>query len=147
MRTLSSELGAHADRLAGRPRVYIDANMPSGAVAFMRRRLGWDALFVVEHDDLRRAADGEHFRMARRLGRTLITLDRDYLDDRHFPMSNSPGVIVLAAPGERALTRLLRRVHEEIFGAGADDAVAALPLERQKLHLHADWQGSGSEGP
>ena len=64
MRTLSSELGAHADQLVGRPRVYIDANIPSGAVAFMRRRLDWDALFVVEHDDLRRARDGEPKRHA-----------------------------------------------------------------------------------
>ena len=144
MRTLFSELGVHADRLARRPRVYVDANVPSGAVAFMRRRLGWDALFVVEHDDLRRAADGEHFRMARRLRRTLITLDRDYLDDRHFPMSGSPGVIVLAAPGERALTRLLRRVHEEVFSGDIGAGAATLPLERRKLHIHVDWQGLGA---
>jgi len=141
MRTLSTELGSHADRLAGRPRVYIDANMPSGVVAYMRRRLGWDAFFVVEHDDLRRAPDGEHYRMAGQLRRTLITLDRDYLDERHFPTAESPGVIVLAAPGERALTRLLRRVHEEVFG-GAD--APALPLERRKLHVHVDWEGLGS---
>ncbi len=142
MRTLSSELGSHADRLAGRPRVYIDANMPSGVVAYMRRRLGWDALFVVEHDDLRRAPDGKHYHMARQLGRTLITLDRDYLDDRQFPVSHSPGVIVLAAPGERALSRLLRRVHEEVFDrSDGDGTVPALPLKRRKLHIHVDWEG------
>ena len=39
-------------------------------------------LFVLEHDDLRRARDIEHYRLARQLGRTLVTLDRDYIDDR-----------------------------------------------------------------
>jgi predicted nuclease of predicted toxin-antitoxin system len=107
----------------------------------MRRRLDWDALFVVEHDDLRRARDGEHFQMARQLGRTLITMDRDYLDDRLFPMVMSPGVIVLAAPGERALMRLLRRVHEEIFDVGPDEMTTGLPLECRKLHIQVDWKG------
>ena len=27
----------------------------------MRERLGWDVFFVMEHDDLRRASDLEHF--------------------------------------------------------------------------------------
>jgi predicted nuclease of predicted toxin-antitoxin system len=82
MGTLSSELGPHVERLTDRPRVYVDANVPAGLVGFMRTRLAWDVLFVIEHDDLRRARDGEHFRLARQLRRTLITFDRDYLDDR-----------------------------------------------------------------
>ena len=52
---------------------------------FMRESLRWDVLFVIEHPDLRRARDIEHYRLARQLRRTLITLDRDYLDDRRFP--------------------------------------------------------------
>ena len=150
MRTLSTELGAHADRIAGRPRVYVDANVPSGVVAYMRQRLGWDALFVVEDDALRRASDDEHYVVAARLGRTLITLDRDYLDERRFPDTRSPGVVVLAAPNENGLRALLRRVNQEIF---AGPARGAQPLERRKLHVHADWkldreggreQGAGS---
>ena len=66
MGTLASELGAHAERIAGQPRVYVDANVPAGLVAFMRSELQWDVLFVIEHDDLRRARDGEHYRLARR---------------------------------------------------------------------------------
>ena len=58
----------------------------------MRTTLAWDVLFVIEHDDLRRARDGEHYRLARQLRRTLITLDRDYLDDRKFPPERSGGV-------------------------------------------------------
>ena len=51
----------------------------------------------VQHDDLRRARDIEHFRLARQLRRTLVTLDRDYLDDRKFPPAEGSGVLVIAA--------------------------------------------------
>ena len=67
------------------PRIYADANIPIGIVAYMRERLRWDVLFVLEHEDLRRARDIEHYRLARQLGRTIVTLDRDYIDDRQFP--------------------------------------------------------------
>jgi hypothetical protein len=50
--TLSSELAPHAERLTPRPRIYADANVPAGVVAFMRQRLHWDVLYVIEHDDL-----------------------------------------------------------------------------------------------
>ena len=82
--------------------------MPAGIVAFMRERLHWDVLFVMEHDDLRRAADLHHFRLARQLHRTLVTLDRDYLDDRRFPPDESAGVLVVWAPNEHLLARTLR---------------------------------------
>ncbi|MGH9204338.1 MAG: DUF5615 family PIN-like protein, partial [Vicinamibacterales bacterium] len=101
MGTFASELGPRAERWSERPRVYVDANVAAGLVGVMRAELKWDVLFVIEHDDLRRARDGEHYRLARQLRRTLITLDRDYLDDRKFPPSDSGGVIVLTAPGER----------------------------------------------
>ena len=146
MRTLASELASHAGRLSGQPRVYVDANMPARLVAFMRAHLQWDVLFVIEHDDLRRARDGEHYRLARQLRRTLITLDRDYLDDRKFPIGECGGVLVLHAPEEKGLMALVRRVDREIFRAcdpgTLDDAgLASLPLERRKLHVHVDWPG------
>jgi hypothetical protein len=133
MGTLASELGPHADRLSGQPRLYVDANIPAGLVAFMRTRLRWDVLFVLEHDDLRRARDGEHYRLARQLGRTLITLDRDYLDDRKFPPPESGGVVVMTAPTDRGYESLLRRI-DEMFES-------PMPLEGRKLHLHVDWNG------
>src|SRR5262245_33102859 len=61
MGSLASELGPHAERIAGQPRLYVDANIPAGLVEFMRVRLQWDVLFVIEHDELRRARDGDHF--------------------------------------------------------------------------------------
>jgi hypothetical protein len=144
--TLASELGPHAGRIAGQPRLYVDANMPAGLVAFMRTRLQWDVLFVIEHEDLRRARDGEHYRLARQLRRTLITLDRDYLDDRRFPPRESGGVLVLTAPEERGLASLLARLDQEVFrrpdAAGSAPAdMLPLPLEGRKLHVHIDWAG------
>ena len=146
MGTLASELGPHAGRIAGQPRLYVDANMPAGLVTFMRTQLQWDVLFVIEHDDLRRARDGEHYRLARQLRRTLITLDRDYLDDRKFPPHESGGVLVLTAPQEKGLAVLLTRLDKEVFRRAEPIATALLdttplPLEGRKLHVHIDWAG------
>src|SRR5688500_18188915 len=144
MSTLASQLAAHAERLSGQPRVYIDANVPAGLVAFMRTELHWDVLFVIEHDDLRRARDGEHYRLARQLRRTLITLDRDYLDDRKFPLDESGGVIVLMAPEDKGYLKLLKRLDAEIFRAAlanGSDRSEHPPLEGRKLHVHVDWSG------
>ncbi len=115
MGTLASGLRPIAEELAGAPRVYVDANLPAGTVSAMRRELGWNVLFVMEHEDLRRAPDAEHYRRARDLGRTLITLDRDFLDNRRFPLDESPGVIVMFAPDEDGLISLLTRVDREML--------------------------------
>lgn len=152
MGTLSSELAPHAERLSPVPRVYADANVPAGLVAYMRASLGWDVLFVLEADDLRRAADLTHYRLACQLRRTLVTLDRDYLDDRRFPPAETGGVLVLSAPTHRQLEALLRRLHHALFRAapaGASGTAAApgegtdgwdpLPLNARKLHAHTDW--------
>ena len=128
MGTLASELAPLAARV-DRPRVYADANMPNGVVTYMRTRLGWDVLFVIEHDELRRARDIEHYRLARQLGRTLLTLDHDYEDDHRFPPAEGAGVIIFSAPDEQRLCRLLRRVDRELFRA---EGAPALPLEGRK---------------
>ena len=135
MGTLGSELAPHANRIAGQPRLYVDANVPAGLVAFMRARLHWDVLFVIEHDELRRARDGEHYRFARDWGRTLLTLDRDYLDDRKFPPHESGGVVVLTAPTDSGYEALLTRL-DDVLRSEAD-----VPLEGRKLHVHVDWTG------
>src|SRR4030095_819494 len=103
MGTLSSELAPHAERLTPRPRIYADANVPAGLVAHMRERLHWGVLFVLEEADLRRAPDGKHFRLASQLRRTLVTMDRDYLDDRRFPLDECGGLVVINAPTQREL--------------------------------------------
>src|SRR5512143_82938 len=168
MGTLWSELGPVADAVADRPRVYADANVPAGLISFMRERLKWDVLSVMDHPDLRRARDTEHFRLARQLRRTLITLDRDYLDDRRFPLAECGGVLVVSGPDEASLARLLVRFDRAFFPRKADSRQPTadsgrgagehgtegppptahsdqareqngLPLEGRKLHVHPDW--------
>ncbi len=141
MGTLSSELAPHAERLSPQPRIYADANVPAGLVAHMRDRLGWDVLFVLEDKELRRATDLKHFRLARQLRRTLVTLDRDYLDDRIFPPAEGSGVLVLSAPNEREFRELLGRMDRVLFRGEPDDAESRppLPLDGRKLHAHTDW--------
>jgi hypothetical protein len=135
MRTLASELRPIAGELSARPRVYVDANVPVGIVGLMRERLRWDVLFVIEHDDLRRASDLEHFRKALEFGRTLITLDRDFLDDRQFPPAESPGVVVCSVPDERRLARALRRLDRKVFGGSGG---RGMPLRGRKMELTAE---------
>jgi len=132
MGTLASELAPHATR-GEAPRIYADANIPWGVVGFMRNRLGWDVLYVLEHEDLRRARDIEHYRLARQLARTLITLDRDYEDDVEFPPAEGAGVIVFMAPDQRRLEALLLRVDHELF---REDRRVPLPLEGRKVRWH-----------
>lgn len=139
MGTLASELAAHADRIASGPRIYADANVPARLVEFMRRSLGWDVFFVLEEAALRRAADIEHFRLSRQLRRTLVTLDRDYLDDRQFPPAEGSGVLVLSAPNDHQMQALLKRVDRILF-ALADAVRQPLPLEGTKLQVHTDWR-------
>jgi hypothetical protein len=139
MGTLWSELGPVADAVTDRPRVYADANVPAGLVVFMRERLRWDVLSVMDHPDLRRARDIEHYRLARQLRRTLITLDRDYLDDRKFPPDQGAGVLVIAGPDERGLAKLLSRIDACLFSTDT------LPLDGRKLHAHPDWTADDTE--
>jgi hypothetical protein len=148
MGSLSSELATLAERHSDQPRVYADANIPAGVIGFMRTRLKWDVLCVMEHDELRRAPDAEHFRRARDMRRTLISLDHDYLDDRRFPPTETAGVLVVRAPDERLLTRLLSRLDRELFrprGSRAararGAAVPGLPLDGRKLDANVDWAG------
>jgi len=107
----------------------------------MRNRLKWDVLYVLEEEELRRAPDARHFRLARQLRRTLITLDRDYLDDRRFPPHEGCGVLVVSAPDERQLVQLLGRIDRHLFPAIKDDAdePVPLPLAGRKLQVHTDW--------
>jgi hypothetical protein len=125
VRTLASELARRID--VAQPRVYADANIPAGIVAFMRESLGWDVFFVLEHDDLRRARDTEHYRLARQLRRTLVSLDRDYFDAKLFPSEESGGVLVVSAPDEERLRILLSIVNRTLF------APESAPLSGRKL--------------
>ncbi len=129
MGTLASELAPLA-RQGDAPRIYADANIPRGVVGFMRHRLGWDVFFVLEHEELRRARDIEHYRLARQMARTLVTQDRDYEDNTIFAPAEGAGVIVFVVPDERWLCELMARVDRDLFRG---ERPAALPLEGRKI--------------
>jgi predicted nuclease of predicted toxin-antitoxin system len=135
MGTLASELQSFAAELLPAPRVYVDANVPLGSVTLMRQELRWDVLFVLEDARLRRASDRDHFTRAYDLGRTIITLDRDFIDDLRFPPALSPGLIVCSAPDERAIGRILRHVDRTIFRSAVR---VVQPLRGRKLELTPD---------
>jgi hypothetical protein len=137
MDTLASRLGNIIEGITDAPRVYCDANLPAGLIRFMREQLRWDVFFVMEEDDLRRAAVVEHFRMAAQLRRTLVTLDKDYLDDARLPPAEGGGVLVLSAPHQEQFERLLKELNRVVFRPEA----SRLPLLGRKLHVHADWKG------
>ncbi|SRR6266576_3316097 len=79
-------------RRRAKPRFYADENFPSVAIKILRQ-LGADVLTV--RDARRRGhPDENHTAEALRLGRILITCDRDYLNDRRFPLIHCPALIV-----------------------------------------------------
>ncbi len=144
MDTLASRLGAIIGGITDAPRVYCDANLSAGLIRFMRERLRWDVFFVMEEEDLRRASDIEHFRMAAQLRRTLLTLDKDYLDDVRFPPAEGSGVLVMSAPQEEQFERLLTQIDRVLFRPPADKRSGddfRMPLLGRKLHVRTDWQG------
>ena len=115
-----------------------DANLPAGLIRFMREQLRWDVFFVMEEEDLRRASDLEHFRMAAQLRRTLMTLDRDYLNDARFPPAEGSGVLVMSASDQEQFERLLKQVDRVLFrqaprahAAPRPQAARARGLERR----------------
>jgi len=143
--TLAHRLGAIIESITDAPRVYCDANLAAGLIRFMREQLRWDVFFVMEEEDLRRASDIEHFRMAAQLRRTLLTCDRDYLNDLRFPPAEGSGVLVMSASDQAQFERLLKEVDRALFRAAANKKpgtdAARMPLIGRKLHVHADWNG------
>lgn len=139
MGTLASELGSHVEQLTAKPRVYADANVPAGILSHMRRRLTWDVFAVIEDRTMRRASDIKHYHTASILRRTLITLDDDFLDDQQFPPAAGSGVIILSAPDERGLVRLLTKVDRVFFRSRRNRQLEALPLAGRKIQVHPDW--------
>lgn len=134
MGTLFSELGSFRAAQAQGPLIYADANVPAPLIGFMRARLHWDVLHVLDEPEWRRATDVAHFHRARDLRRTLLTLDHDFLEDRRFPLAVSPGVIVLNGPDDRALRTLLAEVDRYLR-----NRPAVAPLNGCKRCLHPGW--------
>lgn len=79
-------------RRKAKPRFYADENFPTMATEILRRRKA-DVLTVVE-TGRRQHPDENHAAEALRLGRVLITCDRDYLDECKFPLIHCPAIVI-----------------------------------------------------
>src|SRR5437870_12833705 len=75
-----------------KPRFHADENFPTIATDILRLR-GADVL-TVQEARLVGHPDENHSANALRLGRILITCDRDYLDERRFPLIHCPAIFV-----------------------------------------------------
>ncbi len=139
MGTLDAALTALRARASDEPLIYADANVPAPAVRHMRSRLRWDVTHVMDEPEWRRATDVAHYRRARTLGRTLVTFDHDYFDDRLFPPAQSGGVVVLSAPDASALARLLADLDALLRYGERGPEAGGLPLRGRKLHLFPGW--------
>jgi len=79
-------------RRKAKPRFYADENFPELAIAILK---GFKA-DVLSVRDIGRSGhpDENHAAEALRLGRVLITCDRDYLDEHRFPLIHCPALVV-----------------------------------------------------
>jgi len=71
---------------------YTDENFQSSAIKLLRER-GFDVLTAQEANKLGHP-DQNHLAEAKRLGRVLLTCDRDYLNDRIYPLIHCPTIVV-----------------------------------------------------
>jgi predicted nuclease of predicted toxin-antitoxin system len=79
-------------RRRAKPRFYADENFPAPAVHFLRS-LG-ARVQTAEDVGLRGHPDEDHAAYALRQRFVLLTCDRDYLDERRFPLIHCPAVVV-----------------------------------------------------
>jgi hypothetical protein len=79
-------------RRKAKPRFYADENFPTLAVSVLRDLKAH--VLTVQANRARGHPDGNHVAAALRLGRILITCDRDYRDERRFPLIHCPAIVV-----------------------------------------------------
>ena len=98
-----------------KPRFYADENFPAKAVQVLR---GMGARVLTAKDaDLVGHSDEDHASYALKYGYVLLTCDRDYLDDRRFPLIQCPVIAVFDfGSGSQAEIRQSFRCLKTIFG-------------------------------
>lgn len=79
-------------RARKKARFYADENFPATTVELLRRS-NLDVVTVLERGKAGHP-DENHLAEARKLGRIFLTCDRDFLDDRRFPLLQSPALVV-----------------------------------------------------
>ncbi len=75
-----------------KPRFYVDEDVPHQAVEILRE-LGFNVL-TAEEAGRRGHPDENHLAEALKQSRILVTRDRDYLNERRFPLNQCPALVV-----------------------------------------------------
>ncbi|MGO9566796.1 MAG: DUF5615 family PIN-like protein [Desulfomonilaceae bacterium] len=86
------EIERYAKLKKTKAKFYADENFPAQAIETLRER-GFDVLTAREAGR-QGHPDENHIAEALRRGRVLITCDRDYLNDRMYPLISCPTIIV-----------------------------------------------------
>jgi hypothetical protein len=87
--------------LRQKPILYFDENFPQPIVEPVREsrqvRKYFELLSVYDFDNQRK---DDEFQLAfcKVRGFVLVTLDKDFMDDRKYPIQKLPGIVVIAAP-------------------------------------------------
>ncbi len=76
-------------------KLYADEDISREVVTFLREKAGCNVVHVVDDERLRGRDDTYHYAEAGKRRRTLLTRDERYMDNRAFPLQQSPGVIIL----------------------------------------------------
>ncbi len=96
-------------------RFYADADVPAQVVAYLRQR-GHKCITAAEMGFERRD-DAFHYAYAKRQRRILLTLDKDFLNLRKYPLQRHPGIIVVepgVLGGPKAIQEILRRLFQHL---------------------------------
>ncbi len=88
-------------------RFYADENFPQIATEILRTRVD---VLTAQEAGLKGHADEDHTAFALREGRVLVTCDRDFLDEKRFPLIHCPAVVVFnfGTGAVRQITRSFR---------------------------------------
>ena len=88
-------------RRGAKVRLYADENFPTAAAEILRRYGA--RVLTAQEAGLRRHPDENHAAFALRNGYVLVTCDRDYLDNRKFPIMHCPAIVVFDFGGGTAI--------------------------------------------
>lgn len=112
-------------------RFYADENLPAQAVSFLRGLGG--RVKTVEETGRRGHPDEDHAAYALRNGLILVSCDRDFLNERRFPLVHCPAIIVFDfGSGTTA------EIWQSFRCLGAVFAVPQFFDKWCKIHAHAD---------
>ena len=128
-------------------RFYLDEHIELATVEFLRLRRHNVFHAVLDGGHMRRG-DNFHFAEARHQNRILVTRDRDFDNNREFPLRNHPGVIIVepgVPPGAElvnaVLTELLRTFHtnRSLLESKVIASVHGYVLITRKDRRHSSW--------